>query len=162
MLFLHSITLCYYCKVLLEWLSSFLPWFLVNAFVFFQVFVATFIAKCTSRCPPEVTFISVHWTCQLCLTATAKSFRTVNENGMLTMNIQVTKLRIDFYVPSHTHLWHSTGRTPACLPVLSRYTNIPILGWDACPCRCGIKTWMIKVNVFGKLIPLYNIHSNFC
>lgn len=64
----------------MESLNSSLPWFLVDAFVFFQVFVPTFVAKCAACRPPEVTLISVHWACQLRLTCTAKSFRTVNEN----------------------------------------------------------------------------------
>jgi hypothetical protein len=67
----------------LEWLNNFLPWFLVNAFVFFQVFIATFIAKSTPCRPPEVTFISIHWTRQLHLTSTA-TLRTVKENYKLT------------------------------------------------------------------------------
>jgi hypothetical protein len=62
-----------------EWLNSFLPWFLVNALIFLQVLIATFIAKSTPSCPPEVTFISIHWTRQLHLTGTATS-RTDNDN----------------------------------------------------------------------------------
>jgi hypothetical protein len=57
--------------VSLEWLNGFLPRFPVDAFAFFQMFVATFTAKHTSRRPPEMAFISIHWTCQLCLSHTA-------------------------------------------------------------------------------------------
>jgi hypothetical protein len=55
----------------MQWLNSFLPWFLVDAFAFFQMSVATFTAKDTSCCPPEMAFISIHWTCQLWLIHTA-------------------------------------------------------------------------------------------
>jgi len=72
--------ICYHCKVSMEPLNSSLPRFLVDAFAFFQMFVSTFAAKCAACCPPEVTLISIHWACQLCLTSTATLFRTVNEN----------------------------------------------------------------------------------
>jgi hypothetical protein len=61
-------------------LNSSLPGFLVDAFVFFQVFVPTFVSKRTACCPPEVTLISIHWARQLRQTCTATSFRTGNEN----------------------------------------------------------------------------------
>jgi hypothetical protein len=86
MLFLIRIHVCYHCKVWMEPLNSFLPWFLVNAFVFLQVFVATLAAKCATCCPPEVTLISIHWACQLCLICTATSFRTVSANYVSSFN----------------------------------------------------------------------------
>jgi hypothetical protein len=55
----------------MEWLNSFLPWFPVDAFVFLHMFVATFIAKRTSCCPPEMAFISIHRPRELCLIHTA-------------------------------------------------------------------------------------------
>jgi hypothetical protein len=60
----------------MESLNSSLPWFLVDAFVFLQVFVPTFVAKYAACCPPEVTLITIHWARQLHLTCTATSFRT--------------------------------------------------------------------------------------
>jgi hypothetical protein len=55
----------------MDLLNSFLPRFLVDAFVFFQVLVPTFVAKCAARRPPEVTLISIYWACQLGLAGTA-------------------------------------------------------------------------------------------
>lgn len=69
--FLHTRSPHYHCKVSVEWLNSLLPWFPVDAFVFLHMFVATFIAKRTSCCPPEMAFISIHWTCELRLIHTA-------------------------------------------------------------------------------------------
>jgi hypothetical protein len=77
----------------MESLNSSLPWFLVDAFVFFQVFVPTFVAKCAACCPPEVTLISIHWARQLRLTSAATSFKTVNENLVSSFNFLCEHLK---------------------------------------------------------------------
>jgi hypothetical protein len=57
-------------------LNSFLPRFLVDAFVFFQVFVPTFTAKRAACRPPEVTLVSIHWACQFCQSGTANMIQS--------------------------------------------------------------------------------------
>jgi hypothetical protein len=136
MFFLLRIHVSYHCKVWMQSSNSFLPWFLVDAFVVFQVFVATLAAKCATCRPPEVTLVSIHWACQLCLSYTATSFRTISKKYVSSFNVLCGHSKDQLLCmewPSTSALWIKIW---AC--------------WDVLLCHWVSSSWQFKQNAMSS------------